>query len=381
MDDNGVQLAIVDGTNLYFFQVASPYTFGQVTDTNAPNGANTIAFINGRFISEQPNSRQFTVGQGYASSLSAAYTPYLFATKENESSQLLAVEVVNGTIILWGALSIEFWQDVASTPVPYQRINGATQTWGLAAIASRAKFNNTSVFLAQNPQGHVQVMKLNGYTPERISTSDIESIINSFSLFSDAVALTYITDGHPMYQITFPTGGRTLLYDGLTNLWQEVQTGVALLARHFANYGIVFNTNNYVSDVSTGNIYLLNEGIFTDNGQVIKRQVRTRHVRQDGNIFGVSELYLDIEVGVGLQSGQGSDPKMMIQVSKDGGKTFGVERMVSMGKVGQYRSPRLITRRWGQARDFVWQFTVTDPVSFMITGGSVVKYGQEGATG
>jgi len=381
MDDNSFQICIADGTNIYLLQTTTPYTFGQVTDSNAPNGANTVAFIDGRFINEQPSSRQFTVSQSYTSSLTAAYTPYLFGTKENESSQLLAVEVVNGTIILWGANSIEFWSDVGASPLPFQRINGTTQTWGLAAIASRAKFMNTSVFLAQNPQGHTQVMMLNGYVPQRISTSDIEAIINTFSTFSDAVALTYIVDGHPMYQLTFPTGNRSFLYDGLTGLWQEVQTGVALVARHFANYGIVFNTNNYVSDATTGNIYVLSEGVFTDNGTPIKRQVRTRHIRKDGNTFGISELYLDIEVGAGLQSGQGSDPMMMIQRSKDGGKTFGTERRVSMGKVGQYHTPRLITRRWGMARDFVFQFTVTDPINFMITGGSVTMSQQEGAAG
>jgi hypothetical protein len=72
---------------------------------------------------------------------------------------------------------------------------------------------------------------------------------------------------------------------------------------------------------------------------------------------------------------------MMIQVSKDNGKTFGAERQISIGKVGQYKNPRLITRRWGQSRDFVWQFTVTDPVKFVVLGGSAVISGEEGKSG
>lgn len=366
--DNGLQLAIVDGTNGYTFTIAGS-TFARITDANFPNGATSIAFLDGRFIVETPNSRQFVVGQAYDGT---NWTPYTFATKENDSSLLVAVEVLNGMLVLWGANSIEFWQDVGTTPLPFARINGATQTWGLAATGSRAALNNTEVFLGQNPQGHVQVLMLNGYAPTRISTSDIEYIINSFSIFSDAVALTYMIDGHPMYQLTFPTGGRSFLYDALTGLWQEVQTGTDLIARHFGNYGIVFNLDNYISDSTTGNIYILKTEAYTDNGTPIKRQLRTRHITNGGNLFNVSELYLDIETGVGLQTGQGSDPKMMMQVSKDGGRTFGVERMVGMGKVGQYRTPRLITRRWGQARDFVWQFTVTDPVKFAIANGAAV---------
>lgn len=372
--DNGSQLCIVDGIAGYYF-TASGSVFGTIVDANFPNGARTVTFLNGRFIVEKYNTRQFYVGQVYDATL---WTPVVFATKENDSSVLLAVDTVNGTLVLWGTTSIEFWQDVGTTPLPFQRINGATQTWGLAAIASRVLFNNTSIFLAQNPQGHVQVMLLNGYTPTRVSTTDIENIISNISTFSSAVALTYMVDGHPMYQLTFPDDDRSLLYDGLTGLWSETQTGTAVVARHFANYGIVFNSQNYVSDVDTGNIYRLDTQVYTDNGETIKRQVRTRHVRDGGNIFYVSELYLDIDTGVGLQAGQGVDPMMMIQVSKDGGNTFGVERQVSMGKVGQYRNPRLITRRWGQSRDFVWQFTVTDPVQFLICSGSISTSGQEG---
>jgi hypothetical protein len=372
--DNGVQIIVVDGTGGWVYVIATA-AFTKIADVNFPNGATTVAFLNGRFVVENPNTRVFVVGQLYDG---LTWTPYTFGTKENESSILLAVEVTNGYLMLWGAASLEFWQDIGTTPLPYQRVSGTTQSWGLAAPASRAVLTNTEYFLGVNPQGHIQVMMLDGYTPTPVSTSDIDNIINGFSSYSDAVALTYVIDGHSMYQITFPTGDRSFLYDAKTKIWQEVQTGTALRARHFAQYGISFNTNNYISDVNTGNIYRLDPTAYTDNGAAIKRQLCTRHIRVDGNTFGVSELFLDIETGVGLQSGQGSDPQMVIQVSKDSGRTFGIERMVSMGKVGEYKSPRLITRRWGQSRDFVWRFTVTDPVKFVVLGGSAVVAQQEG---
>lgn len=375
IQDNGVQVIIVDGVYGYVYTIATT-TLAKITDVNFPNGATTICFLNGRFQVEKSGTRQFIVGQLYDG---ANWTPYTFATKENESSNLVAVETTNGNLILWGAASIEFWQDVGTSPLPYQRINGATQSWGLAAVASRALLLNTEFFLGVNPQGRVQVIELQGYTPTPISTSDIDSIINKFRIVADATALCYVIDGHSMYQITFPDGNRSFLYDAKTKLWQEVQTGIALTGRHFAQYGISFNSVNYVCDTTSGNIYKLDQNYYTDNGLPIKRQLRSKHVRMDGNVFGVSELYLDIETGIGLQTGQGSDPTMMISVSKDGGRTFGPQRMVAMGRVGQYLSPRLITRRWGMSRDFVWEFTVTDPVKFVVVGGSVVPLVQEGA--
>lgn len=371
--DNGTQLGIVDGAAGYYLTIAGS-TFGTIVDANFPNGATTIAFLNSRFIVEKAGTRQFYVGGIYDATL---WTPATFGTKENESSILLAVEVLNGTLMLWGESSIEFWQDVGSSPMPYQRINGATQTWGLAAVQSRASFNNTEIFLGLNPNGHVKVLMFSGYTPQPISTGDIEALIDDFPIVSDGIALTYMMDGHPMYQLTFPEGNRSLLYDGVTGLWSETQTGTALFNRHFGNLSISFDNETFVSDTSTGNIYQLDYNAFTDNGALIKRQVRTLHVRNAGNLFGVSELYLDMETGMGTQAGPGFDPQLMIQVSKDGGRTFGVERKVSLGKIGHYLT-RIMTRRWGMARDFVWQITMTDPVPFVITGGSATTSGTEG---
>lgn len=363
--DNGIQILIVDGVGGYVLTIATN-VLTTIVDANFPNGATTASFLNGRFQVNKANSRQYYVGQSYAA---ATWTPAIFASKENSSDNLIAVQVLKGTLILWGPTAMEFWQDVGASPIPYQRISGSSQTWGLAALWSRAELDNSLVFLGQNPQGSVQVLKLTGYVPERISTSDIENIINGFSTFSDAVALTYMLDGHPMYQLTFPTGNRSFLYDAASASWQEVQTGLDLLARHYANLGVVFNSLNYVSDYQSGNIYELDDSVYTDNGVAIKRQVVTVHVRNGGSPMALDEIMLDMDTGVGLQTGQGSDPQIMMQVSKDGGRTFGYERWVSIGRVGQYFSPRVIWRRLGMAADFVMKFTMTDPVKFCITSG------------
>lgn len=381
MADNGIEIMIVDGTAGFIVTIASA-AMNTIVDANFPNGATTVSFINGRFQVNKANSRQYYVGQSYAG---MTWTPVIFATKENTSDDLVAVQVWNGTLVLWGKKSIEYWQDVGASPIPYNRITGASQTWGLAAVWSRAELNNSVVFLGQNPQGTVQVLRLEGYVPVPISTSDVENIINSFIKsgvgVSDAVALTYMVDGHPMYQLTFPAGNRSFLYDDKSKFWQEVQTGLDLLGRHYANLGIVFNSFNYVSDYQSGKIYKLDTDEFTDNGTYIKRQLRSRHITNGGNPFSIDELYVDMETGVGLQNGQGTDPQIMLRTSKDGGRTFGRERWVRLGAVGEYFSPRVIWRRLGQAKDFVLELTMTDPVKFVVTAASVSSEDEEARNG
>lgn len=377
MSDNAVQLIIVDGTA--GFILTFPSTFSTISDGNFPNGATSVAFMDGRFITNIPSSRQFCISASYDGT---TWTPLIEGAKENTSDNIAAVEVYAGILVLWGVNSVEFWQDAGLSPMPFQRINGPSSNWGLAAVWSRAEMSVTVpvaspvgtvtpviMFLGVNPNGTFQVLMASGTTLIRISNSDIDNIINGFSVVADAIALSYIIDGHPMYQITFPTGGRSFLYDAMSGIWQEVQTGTALLATHFGILGIAFNGVNYISDATTGNIYQLSGSAYTDNGATIKRQVTSMHIRNGGATFSLDELYLDMETGVGLLTGQGSNPQIMLQTSKDGGRTFGGERWKAIGQQGQYSSPRVVWNRLGQSRDFVFQFTMTDPVRFVITSG------------
>lgn len=387
MQDNGVQLLIVDGVFGYIYTlVTGTYyqsslntagSFGIIADTNFPNGATTCCFINTRFLVNKPNSLQEYMSCQDSNGIAydgtrwtdATYSLPYYISKENHSDYLIASDMLNGAIVLWGTETIEFWQDVGASPQPYARINGATQTWGLAALWSRAKLNNTFYFLGRAEQGGVQVMVLQGYTPTRVSTTDVENIISKMVDWTDAVALTYIIDGHPMYQLNFPSANRSFLFDSLTQFWSEVQTGVDVQARHFAQMGIAYNRKYYVADYTTGVIYQLQGDVYTDNGTPIKRQATSRHISASLNEFGIDELVLDMETGVGLNDGQGSDPQVMLQVSRDGGRTFGIEKWMTVGKIGDYIR-RVIWRRLGSARDFVFQFTMTDPVKFTIVKGS-----------
>jgi hypothetical protein len=404
ISDNGVQLLIVDGVAGYIYTIVTGSyaqsalnaagSFGKITDANFPNGATSCTFMDSRLIVNKPNTRQFYVSESYdGTGWTNVYSLPTFGTKENNSDLLVSVSAMNGVLTLFGNQSTEFWQNVGSTPLPFARISGATRNIGLAAPYSIAFIDDIQLFLGQNLYGgYSEVNLLQGFNMTRVSTDDIEHIIGNLPghVWQDAVAFGYMLDGHKMYQITFPSADKSLLYDISSNLWSDLQSGVGLTGRHVAQFGITFNSLNYASDSTTGNIYKLDDEITTDNGLPIKRQLTTRHINMDGNRFGIDELYLDMEtggttiygqVGGGVQSGQGSDPQIMLQVSKDNGRTFGIERWKPIGKVGQYKSPRVMWNRLGASQDFVFQFTMTDPVLFVVIGGAVKIRQQEGMEG
>jgi len=363
--DNGFDITIVNSFNGYVYNIAST-VFSKITDVNFPSGCGTICYLGERYISPVPNSRQYRISTQFDGT---TWTPQIFATKEDYSDNIIAVDSFLGVLILWGPFSIEFWQNAGTSPNPFQKIVGATQTWGLAAIRSRSVLGQTIAFLGQNPDGGIQVMRLAGLSVTRISTEDIENEIHSFSVYSDAVGMTYTVNGHSFYQITFPTANRTFVFDSMTSVWHEGQTGLSVQASHYGRIGAIFNSNNYFSDSSTGNIYQFDINSYTDNGTQIKREIATKHVRNAGNEIDISELFLDMEVGVG-NAGE-SNPMVGLQVSRDGGKTFGPQKIVPLGKIGEWYT-RVIFRRLGTGRDFVFLITMSDPVKFVIASGSAV---------
>jgi PKD repeat protein len=63
----------------------------------------------------------------------------------------------------------------------------------------------------------------------------------------------------------------------------------------------------------------------------------------------------------------GYDPKVILRMSNDGGKTWLPEAMRSAGKRGEYRK-RVIWNRLGCARRRVFEVSVSDPIPWRLTG-------------
>ena len=125
-----------------------------------------------------------------------------------------------------------------------------------------------------------------------------------------------------------------------------------------------------LSDYATSVIYTMSDTAYTDSGQTIIREIVTKHVLSQFNRVRISLLYIDMETGVGLQTGQGSIPMVMLSSSKDNGRTWSAERWATLGQVGTYLT-RVVWRRFGSARDYVFKIRMSDPVKFVITEGAI----------
>jgi hypothetical protein len=363
MADNGTQLMLTDGSAGYIYTFATT-NFAQIVDADYP-GAATVTWQDGYFIVNKPNSQRFYIS---AINDGTSWDALDFASAESNPDNIVAVATDNSNLYLFGSISTEFWQNTGGTDFPFSRVSGGAIEWGCAAVNSIVKYDNSLAFLAKNRMGEVIVARMNGYTPQRISTPEIEYIINNYAAASDATAISYMLGGHPMLQLNFPTGGETWLYDGLSNCWSKLESFQE--TRDIGEIGVNYLDRIIVSDYANGNLYRLNPRTFTENGNPLTFEIVSRHLSFGDTRFSVAMLQLDMETGVGLQTGQGSNPQIMMQVSTDGGHTWGPEQWVSFGQVGQYQARAIWRRCTGVARDVVFKFRITDPVKRVIFGAS-----------
>lgn len=352
ISDNGTQIIVVDGPNGYIYDTGTS-TFSQITSPNWP-GADTVTFLNGYFVVTQPNSGRFYCSALYDGTTWAALD---FATAESNPDNLIRVMADNGQLCLFGPETTEFWGDSGALDFPFARVGASAIEWGLAARWTLAKFMDSLIFLRRNRLGAVQVCTLSGYTATPVSNPEMDYIFSKYPAVENATAFSYMVSGHPLYQINFPSADESWLYDGLTKAWSKVESSGG---RHRADMQINFLDRSYVADYENGKLYYFQDGIYTDDGAQIARELITRH-QALGEFTSFDEVWLEFEAGVGTLTGQGANPMAMMQVSKDGGHTWGNEYWVPMGKQGEYKR-RAVWRRLGRSRDWLFKFRITDPV-------------------
>lgn len=374
MASNGQVVMIVTGPAGY---ALNPTTGSLTPIVNAAfTGADRVDFVDGYFVFNKPGTGQFQITGLYTTDIDLLD----FATAEGSPDLLISLIVDHRELWLFGENSTEVYFNSGNSDFPFERIQGAFIEQGCAAKNSVAKMDNRVFWLTADDRGQGMVMSAVGYQPQRVSDHALEYAIGQMSVISDAVAYTYQQEGHAFYVLSFPTANQTWVLDASTNQWhQRAWRNPAdnSMNRHRSNCHMAFVNENIVGDWETGKLYRLDLDVFTDNGDPIARVRTCPHVSDPDYRWQVFDaLQVDMQTGVGLTTGQGSDPKAMLQWSTDGGYSWSNEIWAPIGKLGERRT-RVTWRRLGRSRDRVFKVTITDPVRVAIVGASVrVRVGE-----
>lgn len=359
---------LVTGAKGYSIDVPTA-TLTEIVD-EAFTGADLVWFLDGYYVFNKPGTGQFQITGLYSTSID----PLDFATAEGSPDKLVSLIVDHRELWLFGENSTEVYFNSGNADFPFERIQGAFIEQGCAAKFSVAKADNSVFWLSSDDRGQGMVMRAAGYQPQRVSDHAVEYAIAQMGDISDAVAYTYQQEGHTFYVLSFPSGNQTWVFDVATNMWHQRAWRNPTdnsLNRHRSNCQMAFGSGVIVGDWENGNLYSMSLDVFTDNGALIPRIRTCPHLSDPDYRWQVFDsLQVDMQTGVGLTTGSGSDPKAMLQWSTDGGYTWSNELSASIGKLGERRT-RVKWRRLGRSRDRVFKFTITEPVRVAIVGASV----------
>jgi hypothetical protein len=371
---SGTQMGLVAPPNGWGITLGSPSVLARITDGDFLPAAG-IVYLDGYFICPEVDSRQ-----AFFSALLDVFDwdPLDVFAAESGGDNLVAITSDHRELWLQAQKRMEVWYNAGVDPaLPFERIQGAYLEKGVAAAASIARLDNSIFWLAND----LMVYRIaGGYGAQRISTHAIEHEISEYADVSDAWAWTYSANGHIFYVLTFPSGGvaaeagvappgRTFVYDVATQMWHERQSGVGGAATRWRpNCGTAAYGRNLCGDSLSGKIFTLTDGIFTEDGNPIERIAVCPPLYADGQRVRLDRVELECQVGVGLTTGQGSDPQVVLDWSDDGGVTWSNELWRSLGALGQRERTRVRWNRLGQFRNRSLRFRVTDPVQVALYG-------------
>jgi len=310
-----------------------------------------------------------------------------FARTSSLPDNLVAAISIREEVWFFGRDTIQVWYNTGAEYFPFQPRTNLVITYGCAAPYSLARGHNNLLFwLARNSEGGLIVAMSQSYDVVPISTEPINVELRSYSVIDDAIGFVHQWNGHIFYVLTFPTADRTWVYDITTQAWHERRSRLAnnlpasneyRQGRWRANSFVYFDNKYLVGDFESGKVYELSDEYYTEDGEIITCERTGRILENILNRLILYSLQIDFEAGKGLTTGQGSEPKVMLQISRDGGVTWASELWKTLSKIGKYKA-RAKWNRLGSSRAPVFRIRMTDP-TYRVVLGAVVEVEDTGS--
>jgi hypothetical protein len=373
--DGGNQLAICGGGKLILLDLPTGGVSAPITLplTNPPQ---FVGFMDGYFVLSERGTIRFWFS---AIENGRVWDALDFVSRSTASDRIIAVACANSRVWLFGSETSEAYEDVGDADNPFQPIKGSLFQIGLAAAYSLSLGVATMRWLGRTNTSGVAVYRLDGYTGTRVSTHAIEAALAQAPTVSDAEAFTYMQDGHIFYALTFPSlgvAGDTLVLDELEHEWHHRRAWNATIGREemWRVRGHAFTgTQHLVGSRDNGAVWALDPKTYDDDGAILRARRRAPYLGAENTYATIDRFELGTEPGLGLTTGQGSDPQAELFLSRDGAKTWISAGPAPLGAMGHY-GDRTVWTQLGQARidRLVFEVVITDPVPRVIGPGAWV---------
>ena len=365
-DDDGVNLFIVTEKQVYKYD-SSAGNVANVTSANI-GSPNSVTYLNDKFIYDRGQGNDYAVSNVGAGETVNSNN---IAGAISDPDDLIRVYSFREESYMYGSRTVEKHYDKGVGNPPITVIIGQTKPVGLGAVYSLSNNDRTMYFLGDDNRVYVY----NGSEPEVISSIALSNEIESYNTVDDAIGWCFTFQGQNFYALTFPSEQKTwVVNESFGNEgWFQLRGGVGSGA--YPATGHVYVYGKHWLEDGLGNLYNWDFSDYQNNGQTIERvrvlaPISGSLFDKPGQRIQMSRLELILEKGVGLISGQGEDPKIMVEPSHDGGKTFNEGSWVRIGRMGEFT----IKAEWWNLKSFydlVLRVRITDPVFSSIHSAAI----------
>lgn len=342
--------------------IVTPSSITELVDADLPQ-PNSVCFLDGYFF--------FSIADGriFASGLNATTINGLdFTTAQARAGGLRRVVPFGRQLFACGPTFIEVYSNTAEA-VGFPFTRAAVVDRGLAGARAIAGwedgFTKALIWVADDNS----VCTLDGYTPVKVSTPDLERLIAAVSDKSTLEASVYIVDGRPCWVLS--CAAWTRVFDLDAKKWHERKSHY--YDRWRASGGVQAFGRWVAADVADGSLFEVTSTRQTDNGWPIRVVAESIQMASFPVPYRVGETYFDFVTGVGRAGGADpieTEPQCWISWSDDGGYSFSVPVMRPLGRQAMGRT-RVTVNRTGRTgvKGRRWRVEVSDPVYVGLLGG------------
>lgn len=315
-----------------------------------------------------PQRRQFFIS---GLNVPTSWSALDFDTKESNSDPVVAVYAAYEILIPFGSQTSELWQDSGNVLSAFQRLpGGGVIENGLASTWAISKMDGTVCWLGSDSRGWMTAWQLRGTVPVRISNHAIENSWRSYNP-TGASSYSYQENGHFFWVVHFPIPDKTWVYDSTIGPglgWHERASAdeAGNLHADIGRYhAFATEVGHCVGDYSNGNLYLQSLTFLLENCATIPRIRVSPHVCNELKWTFFDKYRLHCLLGFVPASGPGSAPVCNLEISNDGGITYGSPLTRQLASVGDYKKV-IEWLRAGRARNRVVRWTMNEPIDMVL---------------
>jgi hypothetical protein len=263
-------------------------------------------------------------------------------------------------LYLFGSESTEVWVNSGDPDFPFVRYNSTPIDIGAVGPLSVVNTSDSLVFVGQTSRGRGYVYEMQAHQPVRISTEAVETALASSTDLAACSMWSYHVKGAEFIGINAPGMETTWVFDLSTRQWHErgemIDGDWAPLRA-----GNVTHINGEHYGTAQDVIYRL-AGNTIAGAELVRERTMPHLVSPSLAPITYRSLELACQTGEGGQ--------ITLEISNDGGKTYGSPLLRSLGATGRYMQ-RVRWMPLGTSYDRVFRIRCSSAVPLSIYSGAI----------